>query len=420
MKVCRRWRYLILASATHLQLRLLCAYGTLVAEMLAHSPPLPLIIDHLDKDHNITTEDEEGIALALQRRDRVCRIRIEMPHSNLQRLIMALHDEFPMLEYLDIVSPPPYSTGLILSDAFRAPQLRHLIMRNFALTIGSPLLITTVGLVTLSLQQIPPSAYFRPNELLQRLSFMPQLETLTIIFSFPFPHDVAGQPSDTSIMTHVTLPNLRWFTFGGSSAYLEVVLSWITAPLLRRLQIAFANELNFSVPTLAQFVRKSENIRPIYAGFWVSKRGVFILADPREDPPIFALLIYVCCMHLNWPVEFAVHISNSLSPVFSAVEHLTLANQPHDLSPEGHHQVDHTQWHTILRSFRNVKILYIDNELVGELSRSLQLDDGDLTQELLPELKELSYSASGDTRDSFTSFMDARRISGRPVNLICR
>ena len=387
--------------------------------MLAHSPSLPLIVDYVDKDHNITTEDEEGITLALQRRDRVCRIRIEMPHSNLQKLIRALHDEFPMLEYLYLAaSTPPHNTSLILSHTFRAPQLCHLVMRNFAFTIGSPLLLTPVGLVTLSLQQIRWPAYFPPNELLQRLSFMPQLETLTIAFSFPFPRDIAGQPSDTSIMTHVTLPNLCWFTFGGFSAYLEVVLSWITAPLLRRLEVVFFNELNFSVPSLAQFVNKSENLRPIYAGLCIYNGGVYIFADPRKVAKAHALFICVSRKHLNWLVAFAVQITSSLSSVFSAVDHLTLANQPLNLSPEGHNQVDRTQWHTILRSFRNVKALRIGDELVGEISRSLQLDDEELTQELLPELKELSYSASGDTRDSFTSFIDTRRIAGRPVKLI--
>ncbi len=45
--VCRRWRYLILGSASHLGLCLVCAYGTPVADMLAHSPPLPLVIDYV-------------------------------------------------------------------------------------------------------------------------------------------------------------------------------------------------------------------------------------------------------------------------------------------------------------------------------------------------------------------------------------
>ena len=94
-----------------------------------------------------------------------------------------------------------------------------------------------MGLVTLALQGIPPSAYFRPNDLLQRLSFMPQLETLVITFSSPIPRDVARQLLDTSIMTHVTLPNLRWFMFRGLSAYLEALLPQITTPLLQKLEI---------------------------------------------------------------------------------------------------------------------------------------------------------------------------------------
>src|SRR5947208_13108168 len=48
--VCRRWRYLVLGSATHLSLCLRCTQGTPVADILAHSPPLPIIIDHLAFD----------------------------------------------------------------------------------------------------------------------------------------------------------------------------------------------------------------------------------------------------------------------------------------------------------------------------------------------------------------------------------
>jgi hypothetical protein len=42
------------------------------------------------------------------------------------------------------------------------------------------------------------------------------------------------------------------------------------------------------------------------------------------------------------------------------------------------------QWRKLLRSFSNVKILRIDRRLVGELSRSLRPDDGELPLELLP------------------------------------
>jgi hypothetical protein len=68
----------------------------------------------------------------------------------------------------------------------------------------------------------------------------------------------------------------------------------------------------------------------------------------------------------------------------------------------------------------NVKTLNVDDELVKEVSRCLQLDDGELLLVLLPELQELTYPGSSDTDDIFTSFIDARRNAGCPVTLTRR
>jgi hypothetical protein len=78
MHVCQSWRSLILESASHLDLCLICMYHTPVADMLAHSPPPPLIIDYFDIDQQeyVTHKDEAGILIALEHRDRVCRIRL--------------------------------------------------------------------------------------------------------------------------------------------------------------------------------------------------------------------------------------------------------------------------------------------------------------------------------------------------------
>jgi hypothetical protein len=48
--VCPRWRNLILASSSYLGLCLVCTKGTPVADMLAHSPPLPLVVDYNHKN----------------------------------------------------------------------------------------------------------------------------------------------------------------------------------------------------------------------------------------------------------------------------------------------------------------------------------------------------------------------------------
>ena len=57
--------------------------------------------------------------------------------------------------------------------------------------------------------------------------------------------------------------------------------------------------------------------------------------------------------------------------------------------------------------------------LAEELSCCLQLDDGELPLELLPELQELAHPSpmSGNTGDTFASFIDARQNAGHPVAL---
>ena len=80
VQVCRRWRYLIFRSAFHLDIFLRCTNGAPIADMLEHSPPLPLVIDYIDEDRGLSEEDEKGMMLAFQHRDRVRWIRLLLPH----------------------------------------------------------------------------------------------------------------------------------------------------------------------------------------------------------------------------------------------------------------------------------------------------------------------------------------------------
>ena len=229
--------------------------------MLAHSPPLPLVIDYDKID--ITAEDEEAIVLALAQRDRVRRIRFGLPVLKLQRLIMGIDEEYPILEYL-ILGDPPWdkTTVLILPETLQAPHLRHLAI-NCSIPIRFQLLTTAVGLVTLHLPLYHPSTYFQPAVLLQSLSLLPQLEMLLIFFHFAVPNrDVERQLMRTPTMSQTTLPSLRLFAFQAvSSAYSEAVLSGITASHLENFQICYHNELTFSVPQLRQFMGRTENLR---------------------------------------------------------------------------------------------------------------------------------------------------------------
>jgi hypothetical protein len=393
--------------------------------MLAHSPPLPLVIDYFKEGREVTTDDEEGAILALKQRRRVRRVRFELPVTTQQKFIAAMDGEYPTLEYLVIGLPiRDLSTISVFSETLRAPHLRHLRLSGFTLPIGSRLLTTAVGLVTLSLVMVQPFTYFHPNSLLQWTSLMPQLETLTIYFNYSVPnHDLEGQLADTPIIAPVTLPNLRYFVFHGVSTYLETLVHWVTMPRLEKLKIEFFNQLTFFVPHLLQLMNQAKNLRfhSAVLDFLDGKvvAGVYPHGDNWEVEK-YAIDIRVFCWDLNRQVSSMTQIfdSDSLNQMFSAVEHLTLDHEIHSQSSEEHNQVDHTEWRKLFRPFRNVKTLRIDNGLVRDISRCLQLDGGELPLGLLPELQELTYSGSGDTGDGFTSFIDARQNAGHPVALV--
>jgi hypothetical protein len=387
--------------------------------MLAHSPPLPLTVDY-SSEVRVTAADEEGILLALKQRHRVRHLRLAFHVQKLQKIVMAIDEEFPILEYLIVYHFTNNSTALMLPETLQAPNLHHLTLGGFACPIRPRLHPTAAGLVTLSLVIIHPSAYFQPNILLQWISFIPQLESLDIVFTFPVPNrDVERQLTHTPITTHITLPNLRFFWFRGVSAYLEAVVCRITAPRLENLKIRLFKQLTFSFPRFPHFMNTTENPRFNYVVIMFRDKEIDVRMFFREADTN-AFRIRVDCWHLDWQVSSVAQICNALSQVFSAVEHLTLRHEAHGQSSEEHNDVDRIEWRKILRPFINVKTLRVEDGLVEELSRCLRLEDGELPLELLlvPELQELTYSGSHDTGDPFTSFIDARQNAGRPVTLV--
>ena len=425
IQVCRRWRYLVLDSAYHLRVSLVCARGTPVADMLAHSPPVPLVIDHFDTYQDLTSEDEAGIILALQHRDRVRRIRLLKPIPILQKLVAALDGEFPILEFLLIEHQRyhqpviEHKTNLYFPETFWAPQLRELVLKNFVTPIDSPTLTTMGNLVTLYLTKIPSSVYFHPNALIQLLTLMTQLETLGIGFNRYNPsRDVERHLLRTSTMTQVTLPNLRWLAFRGSSAYLEALLPWVTIPLLENLAVAFFNRMLYSIPHLRQFTSASRNLQIKTAMVAFARDNIWVNAFPHTEAKVCTLDIQLGGKHLDWQVVSAAQVFPAFKTILSAVEHLTLEYDRYNMSSEWNRQADRSHWRELLGSFDKVKNIRVEDGLVEQVSRALQPGEGESSTELLPELQELSYSTSGSSPDAFTLFIDARQQAGHPVTVV--
>jgi hypothetical protein len=392
--------------------------------MLARSPPLPIIIDHLNEDYETTLGDERAVILALQHRDRVRRIRLLMPFRILQRLITAIDREFPMLEYLYIGSqsytvPRVYDSGLILPKTFRAPHLRHLILINFALSIRSLVLTTPASLVTLSLLLIHPSAYFPPNDFLERISLISQLETLWINFRSAVPDsDLESQLLHSPITSHAVLPNLRWFGFDGISRYLEALLPWMTTPLLEKLRFNVDIEPIYFLPNLLHFMITAKNIKCGSARISFSEREVFVGMYPREGAKMYTFQMSVNCTLIEHQMHNAAQICKALRKGLSRVEDLTLEfRRPLTSSSQLRWGVIRTQCRELLGSFGNVKTLHVPTALIREVSHSLKPEDGESVIELLPELSVLACPLGDYARTAFGPFIHARQCAGFPVTL---
>ena len=222
----------------------------------------------------------------------------------------------------------------------------------------------------------------------------------------------------TRIMTRVTLPNLRWLGFQGTSAYLEALLPWVTIPLLEKLQVYLFNRLIYSIPHLEQLMSTARNLRLKTTTLTFCEDFLSVMAYPHNEAKMYTLDMELGGKLLDWQVVSAAQVFQMLRKVFSAVDHLTLEYGRDTTSSEWVNQADHALWREVLRSFGNVKTLFVDGELVGKLSRALQSAEGESSTELLPELQELSSSAKPTSLDVFASFVDARQKAGRPVTMI--
>jgi len=222
----------------------------------------------------------------------------------------------------------------------------------------------------------------------------------------------------TPIVTRVTLPNLHWFGFLGSSAYLEALLPWLTAPLLKRLRINFSYQMIYSIPHLRQFMNTARNVHIKTVTLYFEENYLWVLAYPHIGARIQNLDMTFGCIRLDWQIVSAAQIFHALSTAFSVVEHLTLNYNRLHMSPEWNIEADRVHWRTLLGPFVKVKNLSVAGGLVKQLSGALQPGEEESPTELLPELQKLSHSARGDLRNAFTQFVNARQKAGRPVTVI--
>jgi len=375
-----------------------------VADLLAHSPPLPIIIYYGNPEPFDEQGDVEGIRLALQHRERVCRINLHLPFPSLRKVFKSMDGPFPALETLQLYCSSYRNENAMIPTRFEAPNLRHLQLSDFTTFFPlrtNPLTaaICPQSLVTFSLGEAPPTEHWTPALFAECLEGMPQIRCLKIGYLFPVEGSHLGQASEG--VPTVLLSDLEELHFQGDSDYFEALAARITAPSLKKLSITFTNiSSRPSLEKLARLIDESKILRFKFARVKF-KYNFSIVMDHSElwtGRGAFELIFDVrsSWRSLDRENELVSKICDALDPMLPKVQSLLLEHaQARDSSkwntnPERERVV---MWRGLLRRFENVETLRVADRLVDELDRLLELDAGDKGSvgSLLPQLKTIVW-----------------------------
>jgi hypothetical protein len=422
--VCRRWRFLIFNSWSHLDMCLFLTNDSPSLDTLSHLPPLSLIIDYSDRTRTITRKDEDNIHLGLQQHGRVRRVALLAPYSSLRMWLepnQPMSKRFPKLRDLSLLSTTAEEISLVLPETLQAPDLRRLSLHGVGLPKGLSLLSSAVTLSTLSLTHIGASSYLPPGHLVTHLRGLPHLEELFIGFAIPIPLPSSEGELLPVPIPPVTLPSLRRLTFRGVDVYLENLVAQINTPLLERFSLTFFFDLAFTFVNLTEFIHRAKELGCVVARVIFNKDGASIYAGYYEKWGIgkFSLHVNVNCEPLDWQMDSATQICGALGNILSAVEELTLDLDVDGMPLDWENTLDNMMWHELLLPFIGVKKLHIGSSLTPGLSQALESVSGELALELLSELQALEVPLEIDlATKTLSMFMKTRESVGRPVHLL--
>ena len=413
--VCRRWRRIIFASPLRLDLRIDCTAGTRVNEMLHIWPFLPIQI----RDNRRTRygEGADHIIVALEQNDRVCEIILDgLPVSLLERIAAVMQEPFPALTDLRLYAATPQTVPVFpetFLGGFAPPRLQSLFLDGFAFPGVWKLLLSAHHLVVLSLWNIPHSGYISPEAMVTALSATPNLQSFEIAFqsSLSRPDQASRQPPP---LTRIILPALTTLSFIGVSEYVEDLVCQIDVPLLNNLNIWLFNQLIFDTPLLHDFFARTEMFKAhVRADVRFDGVAVHFNLEPR-------FYLGISCTELDWQLSLMSQVCGSSLPLFSTLERLYIITEG-DFRPHWLDDVENTQWLELLRPFASLKDLYLDENTVLLIAPALQELSGERVTEVFPALQNLFREGPQESelmQEVIEQFIDARQLSGHPVNLL--
>ncbi len=403
--VCQTWREVVLASPKSLHLRLFCKHGTSLSKAQDCWPSLPIVVHYGGPSLGAPApEDEDDIVAALKHYDRVSSITLTLTSSLLEKF-SAIEEPFSELEELVLLSKN--TVQLALPSSFRwGSRLRTLHTTGIAFPSFPQLLLPSINLVEIQLQEIPGFGYFSPETFANALSGMTRLQKLLLDFlSLPPHNDDLGLPPLPE--ERVGLPALIHLRYQGTSKFLDCLVARIDAPSLRDIGVTFSRQPIMDVSQLRRFVDRIE-VQRVHtrANITTSPFSVSISFTQLGYPALFKLQIL--CSHRDGQLSSVAQICNQFSPSLFRVKNLHVKGAR---PLRQHAQYDNNTWLEVIRAFGGMEELGVSGRCATDIFSALRSADGEHT-DILPALRELLVpeieSPSGPLWEAAKSFIMSR------------
>jgi hypothetical protein len=416
--VCRKWRAIMFASPSRLDLGIIVGPDKPGHIKTTLSGPLPIIVDYKCMNKDITGSALWRMRTALRHHDRVREIAFAGTRANFEKFFKETNCAFPVLESLFLQFE--YGEESKLPDTFLGgPDLSHLHLRRLKLTdiplaSVSRLLLSTAALTDLSLHidTVGPSqeasflACFRGMHCLRSLR-------LRIYFDFLESPSQPSTPKDI-----VPLSKLTQFLYYGHTVFLEALVAGLSAPSLQDVDFGFLVRIRPLIVHLPRFINEiEEHYHAIHVHV------------THEDELRFSLLtqseyISRCKPHFNLrsskvTTDLLTRMSCALSTKLTFVKELRVIIDKIDV-PENSHSIP---WRRFYERVPSVKALRTEGVNNYSVARTLLQDHGEPDDlAFLPALEEIDLGKRPLYRSerqiaAFQPFVSARQQAGRPVKV---
>lgn len=409
---------LIRVTTHRLKLQILCTYGTPIKTILDIWPAFPIVLD-LYSIRCLSPNDEDNAITTLEHPERVCSIRLSVTGLQLRKIATLMQEPFPLLTCLFIESRGrnvPFLPAKFLGES--APCLQKITLSHTPYPALPTLLLSTSGLITLTLCRIQPTGYISPETMVACLAALPRLESFTTKLQSPTPRAVQIRPPP---VTRAFLPALTSFWFRGTSEYLEDLVAHMDSPQLNWIHIDSLNKpVDFQVAQLSTFIDRSvgPKLTPsrrahicchsVQVVFTLYRHGNYQDWDRRRH-----VETTITSESSEWQVSHWAEVLSRFSAALHTVAHLEVDGQLQVWEDRGLAGEDDVDWLHLFHQFPALQTLHVSRHLAYYVA--LALDDA--TGEL-PSLGLICLEGQPKSTVEKLEFVAARRLSGRPVTVV--